>query len=138
MASGEVVQIEAYPKAPLEVVWDGSGNTISRAIDTEGYNLVGVLMPDSWQGGTPIKFLVAEKGEAETAWPPSPSEQAVPRYRPLKDAAGADVTVTVAAGTFVALSALTALRGMRYIKMVANVGPAAKQSVWATRVQYVQ
>ncbi len=138
-AGANVVQIESYPKPPLAVIWDGSGNTISRAIDTEGFNLTGLLIPDAWGGGGTITFLVAEKGDPEMAWPPAPSEQAVPRYRPLVDAAGAAVQVTgIVAGKFVSLSALTALKGARYIKMVAASAPAANTTIWATRVQYPQ
>jgi len=147
---GEVVHIEAYPKPPLAVTIP-KGNTISVAFDTEGYNIVGLLIPDSWDGGATISFLVAEKGEPETSWPPSPSEQAAARYRPLvyattntaitapvADVAGNLVTVFAAAGKMIALSDVIQLRGMRYIKIVAAQAVAADRVVQALRVQYVQ
>jgi hypothetical protein len=139
LMAGVVVQIESYPKAPLAVKWDGNGNIDSEPIDTEGYNLTGLLLPDNWAGGATISFFVAEKGEPETAWPPSPSEQSKPRYRQLRGATGSPVQVTgVVPGTFIALSALAELKGMRYIIMRAATGPASPQTAWATRVQYVQ
>lgn len=145
MASGEVVQIEAYPKPPILVVFDGNGNAISEPFDTEGYNLTGIQIPDGWAGGGTISFLVAEKGEPETSWngPRSAAGagagQASPTYLPLKSASGSAVQVTgVVPGTFVALGAILELRGLRYMKLQAAVGPAVKTTLAATRVQYVQ
>ncbi len=132
MASGEVVQIEAYPKPPLAVLIP-NGNKISNPIDTEGYNLTGLLVPDAWDGGATITFLVAEKGEPETAQPTSP------RYRPLVTAAGSAVSLTgVAAGTMISLSNVPELKGQRYIKMQAASNVGADRTLQATRVQYVQ
>lgn len=143
MSAGEIVQIEAYPKPPLKVRFP-VGQPISDPIDTEGYNLTGMLFPDSWSGGATLTVLVAEKGEAETAWPAPPSEQSAARYRPLfstkVDFSGTltQVKLGAAPGEMIALSQIPELKGFRYIKFQAVATPTREEIVWATRVQYVQ
>jgi hypothetical protein len=82
-----------------------NGQTTSGAVDLLGTVLVGIIMPGTFTG-TSLKFQT--------------SSSLTGTYQNVYDgAAGADYSVTVAAGKYVAVDP-TKLRGVRFLQIVSN------------------
>src|SRR2546425_5530590 len=97
-----VVAVDALGRAAIPVAF-GSGDTVSAAFDAEGFEIAAIQVPAAFQGTT-VKFQAAAKLDGA--------------YQEIDDAAGSQVSVTVAAGKTSLLPAGSPLRLLRYLKLV--------------------
>ncbi|MCX2726013.1 hypothetical protein OO015_00635 [Thermomicrobium sp. 4228-Ro] len=87
-----------YPE--IDSVTISSGSSISPGVDLDGLTLVGILMPDTWDG-TSITFQASLNG---TGW------------YDLYDAAGNEVTLTVGPARYIQIDPQRIL-GIRYLRI---------------------
>jgi hypothetical protein len=119
---GDITQVEPRATAPVPVSFP-QGNTISEAFDLEGFQLAAFFIPDDYDGGATLNFLVAARFED-------------PVYKPLVGATGTAVQVTgVVAGRVISVGAVLELKNLRFMKLVSATGVAAKRTIQAMRQQ---
>ena len=82
----------------------GNGNTVSDAVDIEGFELVGIWIPSNFQGTT-IAFQAAEQLNGT--------------YLPVRNSSGA-ISLTCAAGTVLVIPTTDTLPFLRFLKLVVS------------------
>lgn len=91
-----------------------SGQTESAAIDLHGTELMGMFIPSTFDGTT----LTLQAAPALDG-----------TYVAVQDGFGSDVSFTVAASKYIAISNLTATAGLRFIKLVAGTSQSTTDTV---------
>ncbi len=99
----DAVQVEARGTGavPCNIL---NGQTVSEAVDLEGFQLVGIWIPSNFQGTT-LAFQTAETKDGT--------------FQSVRDSTGA-ISLTVAAGTVQVLPTTTTLPFLRFLKLVAS------------------
>lgn len=117
----DTVQVEPRGVGPIAIAMN-NGDTTSREIDLEGYDLVGFILPANFQGAA-ITFTAAEKSNGT--------------HQPVSDSAGAAISLTVAASKTVVFTAAhaAALKGLRFIKFITGSAQNASIVIFILRKQ---
>jgi hypothetical protein len=109
---GNIVQVEPRAHAPIPAIIR-SGNSLSDAIDLEGYDLKAVEMPVVWTSANAMTFQAAEKIGGT--------------YQNVYDDAGNEVSVSASNSRCIKIGATLSkdLAGLRFLKIRSGTSASA-------------